>query len=72
MNSLSLKKNSYLVSHLSQKHYIKNAKENKDKTMIILHDSYHMVLYDNEKEFVFDTVGKFIDDHSKIKECVIC
>ena len=34
MNSLSLKKNSYLVSHLSQKHYIKNVKENKDKTMI--------------------------------------
>ena len=34
MNSLSLKKNSYLVSQLSQKHYIKNVKENKDKTMI--------------------------------------
>ena len=43
-----------------------------DKTMIILHDSYHMVLYDNEKEYVFETVGKFLDAHSKVRECVPC
>lgn len=43
-----------------------------DKELIILHDSYHMVLYDNEKEFVFETVGKFLNSHSKIKECVLC
>lgn len=43
-----------------------------DKELIILNDSYHMVLYDNEKEFVFDKVGKFVDSHSKIQECVTC
>ena len=43
-----------------------------DKDMIILHDSYHMVLYDNEKEFVFNTVGEFFNSHSKVKECVPC
>ena len=43
-----------------------------DKNMIILNDSYHMVLYDNEKEFVFNTVGEFFNSHSKIKECALC
>lgn len=43
-----------------------------DKDMIILYDSYHMVLYDNEKEFVFNTVGEFFNSHSKVKECVPC
>lgn len=43
-----------------------------DKNMIILHDSYHMVLYDNEKEFVFNTVSEFFNSHSKVKECVPC
>lgn len=43
-----------------------------DKNIIILNDSYHMVLYDNEKEFVFNTVGEFFNSHSKIKECVPC
>ena len=28
--------------------------------MIILNDSYHMVLYDNEKEFVMNTVKEFL------------
>ena len=43
-----------------------------DKNLIILNDSYHMVLYDNEKEFVFNTVGEFFNSHSKIKECIVC
>lgn len=43
-----------------------------DKELIILHDSYHMVLYDNEKEFVFEKVGNFLNSHSKIEECVLC
>lgn len=43
-----------------------------DKNLIILKDSYHMVLYDNEKDFVFNTVGEFINSHSEIKECVLC
>ena len=43
-----------------------------DKKLIILEDSYHMVLYDNEKEFVFETAGNFLNSHSKIKEKVLC
>lgn len=43
-----------------------------DKELIILNDSYHMVLYDNEKDFVFEKVGNFLNSHSKIEECAIC
>ena len=28
--------------------------------------------YDNEKEFVFNKVGEFLNTHSKIKECALC
>ena len=34
MNSGCIKKNSYIISNISQKHYNKKIKENKDKTMI--------------------------------------
>ena len=34
-----------------------------DKELIILKDSYHMVLYDNEKEFVFNKTMDFINSH---------
>ncbi len=37
----------------------------KDKEYIILYDSYHMVLYDNEKEFVFEKSLRFLDNHLK-------
>jgi len=43
-----------------------------DKKMIVLEDSYHMVLYDNEKEFVFETAGNFFNEHSNIKEYAAC
>ena len=43
-----------------------------DKNMIILYDSYHMVLYDNEKDFVFNTAAEFFNAHSTVKECVPC
>ncbi len=43
-----------------------------DKDLIILYDSYHMVLYDNEKEFVFNTVVDFFNSHSRVEECVAC
>ncbi len=47
----------------------------KDKEYIVLYDSYHMVLYDNEKEFVFEKCLRFIDSHlkSKVKaEDLVC
>lgn len=49
-----------------------NGISSEDKNMIILKDSYHMVLYDNEKEFVFETAGKFLNDRSKVRECALC
>lgn len=39
-----------------------------DKNLIILENSYHMVLYDNEKEFVFDKSLEFLNSHSKCSE----
>ncbi len=48
--------------------------KSQDKELIILNNSYHMVLYDNEKEFVFNKAIEFLDNHSKIKEeqkCII-
>lgn len=36
-----------------------------DKELIILYDSYHMVLYDNEKEFVFNKTLDFMKKHEK-------
>ena len=38
----------------------------KDKDIIILNDSYHMVLYDNEKEFVMNKAVEFINNHVKV------
>ena len=35
----------------------------KDKELIILEDSYHMVLYDNEKDFVYNKALGFINAH---------
>lgn len=37
----------------------------KDKEYIVLYDSYHMVLYDNEKEFVFKKALEFLNSHIK-------
>ena len=36
-----------------------------DKELVILQDSYHMVLYDNEKEFVFAKCLEFMNQHQK-------
>lgn len=39
-----------------------------DKKLILLKDSYHMILYDNEKDFVFEKSLEFLDKLSKIFE----
>lgn len=36
-----------------------------NKKLIILKDSYHMILYDNEKDFVFEKSLEFLDNLSK-------
>ena len=41
-----------------------------DKELVILQDSYHMVLYDNEKEFVYNKALEFFNKHSRCKEAV--
>ena len=46
-----------------------------DKEKIILNDSYHMVLYDNEKEFVFNKALEFLNSHvtcSKEERETVC
>lgn len=43
-----------------------------DKKLIILQDSYHMILYDNEKDIVYRECSEFLKKHSKTKEFVIC
>ena len=50
-----------LTSEKSAKIVYKNI-SSKDKDMIILNDSYHMVLYDNEKEFVMEKAIEFINN----------
>ena len=39
-----------------------NGISSKIKKYVELNDSYHMVLYDNEKELVMDTVREFLDE----------
>ncbi len=46
-----------------------------NKEYIILYDSYHMVLYDNEKEFVFNKSLEFLNTYCKNKnseEDLVC
>ena len=38
-----------------------------NKELIILKDSYHMVLYDNEKDFVFEKSQQFLDNYTTQK-----
>ncbi len=56
-----------LTSPKSAKLVFENVKSEK-KEMIILNNSYHMVLYDNEKDFVFEKSLKFLKSLSKVKE----
>ena len=60
-----------LTSPKSSKDVYNNI-SSQDKELIILHDSYHMVLYDNEKDFVFDKAGKFLNAHSVVEELTLC
>ena len=60
-----------LTSPKSSKDVYNNI-SSQDKELIILHDSYHMVLYDNEKDFVFDKAGKFLNAHSIVEELALC
>lgn len=41
------------------------------KKYVELNDSYHMVLYDNEKKFVMDTVKEFLNEFSMTKSALI-
>ena len=41
-----------------------------DKELIILDNSYHMVVYDNDKQFVFQKSLDFLNSHSKVLEVV--
>ena len=53
-----------LTSVKSAKNVYRNI-SSKDKELIILNNSYHMVLYDNEKEFVFNKTMEFMKSHER-------
>ena len=56
------------ITSVKSANIVNKSVSSKDKEFIILYDSYHMVLYDNEKEFVFNKVLDFIDSHRLVKE----
>ena len=60
-----------LTSAKSSKIIFKNITSN-NKKLIILNNSYHMVLYDNQKDFVYECVKEFLEDLSKIEELCLC
>ena len=51
------------LTSLKSARVVYNKISSKDKERIILYDSYHMVLYDNEKEYVFEKALSFFDKH---------
>ena len=63
-----------LTSVKSAKIVYNNVKS-KDKELIILKDSYHMVLYDNEKDFVYNKALEFLEKQqakTEKKEAALC
>ncbi len=47
--------------------------KSQDKEKVILNNSYHMVLYDNEKDFVYEKSAEFIKQHTSIQyEVPVC
>ena len=54
-------------------HIVYNNISSQDKNIIILSDSYHMVLYDNEKDFVMQKAIEFLFAHVNIEvKEVVC
>jgi len=49
-----------------------NGISSNEKELIILNDSYHMILYDNEKEEVFDKCSAFLKSQIKSGEKTLC
>ena len=64
-DDLTSKKSAYVVY---------NNISSQDKELIILNDSYHMVLYDNEKDFVFNKALGFMNNYvpEKVRELELC
>lgn len=56
------------LTSVKSAYLVNNKISSKDKELIILDDSYHMVLYDNEKQFVFDKALSFLDRLAKVNE----
>ena len=56
------------ITSVKSAYIVNSTISSQDKELIILYDSYHMVLYDNEKEFVFNKVLDFIDSHRNVKQ----
>lgn len=56
------------LTSVKSAYLVNNKISSTDKELIILDDSYHMVLYDNEKQFVFDKALSFLDRLAKFYE----
>jgi len=52
------------LTSLKSAEIVYNKISSEDKEKIILYDSYHMIFYDNEKEFVFNKISDFITAHT--------
>lgn len=59
------------LTSIKSSYEVYNNISSKDKEIIILENSYHMVLYDNEKDFVFNKALDFFNTHSNFLEAVL-
>ena len=55
------------LTSLKSANIVFNKISSEDKEKIILYDSYHMIFYDNEKEFVFNKIAEFMNTHAENK-----
>ena len=60
------------LTSIKSANIVYNKISSQDKEKIILHDSYHMVFYDNEKEFVFNKVAEFMNSHILKEVLEVC
>lgn len=60
------------LTSLKSAYKVYNKTSSFHKNLIILKNSYHMVLYDNEKEYVFELCSKFLKQNTTKKESLTC
>lgn len=56
------------LTSIKSSDFVYNNVSSESKEYIKLHDSYHLVIYDNEKDFVFNKSIEFMNSLSEVKE----